>query len=134
MNEADRSHVDHAPAGNEPRQGLTRQLPPGTTIFAVEDVVRYVARAFGFRIETLKGKRRTRDVAEARDAAIYLLHGHTRMGWERMAEAVGRADHSTALIACRRAEKRREDDTWFRDVTDRLERELELKAKGEAAA
>jgi len=139
---ADRSYIDHnGPAqvkdrrwSDDARNGLAPALPPGTAIFDPDDVVAAVAPAFGLTVEDLRGPRRTRHVSEARDAAYYIIRRHVRMGFQRMAECMGRADHSGVVHAVRRAAKRRETDDWFRETIDRLERELELKAKGEAAA
>ncbi len=135
MSDADRGYVDFGgPSGDEPRQGLRRSLPEGTVLLVPEEVRRAVARAFGMRIATLMSKSKAAHVSEARDAVCYLVRKHSRMGLEQVAAVVGRNDHSTALHACRRAERRRQTDTWFLEITDELERKLVAQAGDGAAA
>jgi chromosomal replication initiation ATPase DnaA len=134
----DRPFVDFTPTEarplrSGPTNGIRHDLLPGTIIFGPDEVVRETALAFAMTPELLTSADRTRQVSEARDAAFYLLRQHTRLCLEQMSRALGRNDHSTSLRGYQRAAKRREADAWFREVTDRLERELEAKAKGAAA-
>ncbi len=139
---ADRSYVDHhqpteghdARHSNEPRHGLRPELPPGTLLFTPEAVRPAVAEAFQVDEARLLAPGRNRQVSEARDAAWWLLRRHSRAPLEELAKALGRNDHSTPLRGIQRCDERRAVDAWFRETTDRIERVLELKAKGVVAA
>jgi len=142
MTTADRSYVDHrnsaavkdARWSDEPRQGLRPELAPGTVLFTVEDVLTAVAPAFQFQTSDLLGRERTRSLVEARDVCCWLLRRHSRLSLLGIAKALGRTDHATTLRAIERCDAHRADDAWLRDTVDRIEREIEAKAKGEVAA
>jgi chromosomal replication initiation ATPase DnaA len=138
LSHADRGYIDrHQPAGavdarrsDEPRQGIRPLLPADTAMLEPEAVLVAVGKLFAIPVATLKGRDRTRHVSEARDAAYWLLRRHSRMPAVQMAKAFGRRDHTGALRAVGRCEERRATDGWFREATDRLERELVEQAQG----
>ncbi len=136
----DRPYLDHAPTGPaapaRARYGTGRyhsfELPAGAAIFAAEAVIAAVCAAFDVSETDLKKFDRRRSVAhvsEARKAAFYLLRRHTRMSTPAIIRAMGGRDHSAVVRGYEAALLRREMDAWFRETTDRLERELEEKAK-----
>lgn len=108
------------------------ELEPGTVIFEVDHVVAEVASVFTVARELLTarhGRRTPAHVFEARCAACWLIRRHSRHTVQRLSIALGFGDHTAAAKGYRRAEELRERDDWFRDVTDRIERLLEERAK-----
>lgn len=118
------------------RSGLTHDLAPGTVLLDPDDIVSGTAEAFNISVSDLRKEGRYRSlghVAEARYAGFWLLRRHTRLSSAQAARVMGGRDHSAAIKGVSRCEERRAADAWFREVTEKLERKLEEKAKGAAA-
>lgn len=132
----DRTYVDHGPAVSSAARcpsGLTHELAPGTVLLEPEEVVTGVSAALKVALPELRKEGRYRSaghVAEARYAAFWLLRRHTRLSLGAVARLLGGRDHSAVIRGIRRCEERRAADAWFREVTNKLERELEEKANG----
>ena len=54
-----------------------------------------VAAHFGLTVATLKGRSRTKDVANARQVAMYLLRAENDLSLPAIGELLGGRDHST---------------------------------------
>lgn len=74
-------------------------LLPGAAILAE------VTARHGVTLRALKGESLARDVTAARAEACWRLRNELGWSWARVAEAVGRWDHTTAIAAYRRYEQ-----------------------------
>ncbi len=90
----------------------------------VSAIRRLVADAWGVTGEDLASKRRTREVAVPRQAAMYLARELLGTPYKRIGRAFGGRDHSTVIHSVRTVEKRRKVDSVFRDRLDELAERL----------
>ncbi|EJY56795.1 chromosomal replication initiator protein DnaA [Alicyclobacillus hesperidum URH17-3-68] len=86
----------------------------------VNQVQKVVSDHYGLRIEDLRGKKRTRNIAFPRQIAMYLTRELTDMSLPRIGEAFGGRDHTTVMHACDRVAEEMEKDTDLRATIDRL--------------
>ncbi|MEZ4388974.1 MAG: chromosomal replication initiator protein DnaA [Candidatus Krumholzibacteriia bacterium] len=66
----------------------------------IADVMEVVADHFGFTVDQLKSKRRTQDLARARQLAMHLARDLTGASLNQIGRAFGGRDHSTVSYAC----------------------------------
>ncbi|MCA9387370.1 chromosomal replication initiator protein DnaA [Candidatus Dojkabacteria bacterium] len=65
----------------------------------VPKVLREVSKAFSVTVKDMKGPRRTKDVALARQVAMYILREEFNYKLEQVASLINRKDHTTVLHA-----------------------------------
>ena len=88
-------------------------------------VIVTVADYFLVNPKAIRGKTRTKNLAQARQMVFYLMRLLARMSFPEIGEAVGKKDHTTVMAGVRRiTEKRKEDKRVDQAATD-----LELKLK-----
>ncbi len=66
----------------------------------IADVIDVVADHFGFTVDQLKSKRRTQDLARARQTAMHLARDLTGASLNQIGRSFGGRDHSTVSHAC----------------------------------
>jgi chromosomal replication initiator protein len=76
-------------------RGMLEDLAPHRMPCAPAGVVRIVAEHFGLRIEDLTGRKRTKEIAGARQIAMYLLREENDLSLPAIGEQLGGRDHST---------------------------------------
>ncbi|GMA57313.1 chromosomal replication initiator protein DnaA [Alicyclobacillus sacchari] len=86
----------------------------------VNQVQKVISDHFGLRIDDLRGKKRTRNIAFPRQIAMYLTRELTDMSLPRIGEAFGGRDHTTVMHACDRVAEELEKDVDLRATIDRL--------------
>ncbi|KRW91174.1 chromosomal replication initiation protein [Alicyclobacillus tengchongensis] len=86
----------------------------------VNQVQKVVSDHYGLRIDDLRGKKRTRNIAFPRQIAMYLTRELTDMSLPRIGEAFGGRDHTTVMHACDRVAEEMEKDADLRATIDRL--------------
>src|SRR5690606_18161495 len=65
----------------------------------VPRVLKEVSKSFGIMVKDIKGERRTKEVALARQVAMYILREELNYKLEQVADFVNRQDHTTVLHA-----------------------------------
>ncbi|WAH37009.1 chromosomal replication initiator protein DnaA [Alicyclobacillus dauci] len=86
----------------------------------VSHVQKIIGDHFGLRMDDLKGKKRTRNMAFPRQIAMYLTRELTDMSLPRIGEAFGGRDHTTVLHACDRINEEIAKDPELKATIDRL--------------
>jgi len=90
----------------------------------IADVMTVVSKAHDLTVDQLKSKRRTQDLARARQIAMYLAREMTGASLNQIGRAFGGRDHSTVAHACQKINKDMAVDPRFRgsvrDLQDRL--------------
>ncbi len=90
----------------------------------IADVMTIVGDAHNFSDDQLKSKRRTQDLARARQIAMYLAREMTGASLNQIGRAFGGRDHSTVAHACQKIQKEVSADPRFRgsvrDLQDKL--------------
>ena len=90
----------------------------------IADVMKVVSDATDVSVDQLKSKRRTQDLARARQMAMYLSREMTGASLNQIGRAFGGRDHSTVAHACQKIGKDMGDDPRFRgyvlDLQDKV--------------
>lgn len=91
----------------------------------VMDIQKYVAQAYGVPPESLRGKRRTNTVANARQIAMYLTKELTTLTVVEIGRRFGNRDHSTVLHAVKKVRQLMAESAEVRSRIDQMKNELE---------
>ena len=83
-----------------------------------------VASFFAIKIEDLKGKKRTKNVAYPRQIAMYLCRELTDLSLPKVGEYFGGRDHTTVLHAQDKISKELETDPYLQDIIKKIKDEL----------
>ncbi|GEO27252.1 chromosomal replication initiator protein DnaA [Alicyclobacillus acidoterrestris] len=94
--------------------------PDRIRTITVSHVQKVIGDHFGLKIEDLKGKKRTRNIAFPRQIAMYLTRELTEMSLPRIGEAFGGRDHTTVLHACERVNEELQKDAELKATLERL--------------
>lgn len=73
-------------------------------VISVDKIIKYVADHFYLTPEDIRGKRRTRDIAFARQVAMYLARNLTELSLPKIGVEFGGRDHTTVLHAIKKIE------------------------------
>lgn len=88
------------------------------------EVQRMVAARFELPVESLRGKRRTNEIALARQTAMFLTKRLTSLTLVEIGRRFGNRDHSTVLHATSKIANRIKTDERFASLIDELMRSL----------
>jgi chromosomal replication initiator protein len=90
----------------------------------IADVMKVVSDVHDLTVDQLKSKRRTQDLARARQIAMYLAREMTGASLNQIGRAFGGRDHSTVSHACQKITGNMKSDPRFRgavlDIQDRV--------------
>jgi chromosomal replication initiator protein len=90
----------------------------------IADVMKVVSDVHDMTVDQLKSKRRTQDLARARQIAMYLAREMTGASLNQIGRAFGGRDHSTVSHACQKITGEMKGDPRFRgavlDIKDRV--------------
>ncbi len=89
-----------------------------------EKICQIVCHHFGLDPEQLNSQKRTRDIALARQVAMYLSKKYTKMSLSAIGSVIGKKNHATVLHACKTIENLMETDREFRQQMEELERRI----------
>jgi chromosomal replication initiator protein len=90
----------------------------------IADVMDVVANHFDFSVDQLKSKRRTQDLARARQVAMHLARELTGASLNQIGRAFGGRDHSTVSHACNLVKRWAGEDPQFRGVLKDLTHDI----------
>ncbi|MDI6728429.1 MAG: chromosomal replication initiator protein DnaA [Thermodesulfovibrionales bacterium] len=76
----------------------------------VETIQKAVCEYFGIKAQELKTKKRTKEVANARQIAMYIAKQLTQLSLSEIGRCFGGKDHATVIYACKQIEDRRSRD------------------------
>lgn len=79
----------------------------------VEYIQKTVCEYFGLKVQDIKAKKRTREIAFPRQVAMYLSKFLTDSSLNEIGKNFGGKDHSTVIHACKLIEERRKKDDEF---------------------
>ena len=90
----------------------------------IADVMTVVAEFCDVTVDQLKSKRRTQDLAQARQIAMFIAREMTGASLNQIGRAFGNRDHSTVSHACQKIQKDMTSNPRFRgsvrDIQDRI--------------
>ncbi len=90
----------------------------------IAEVMTVVSDAHDLSVDQLKSKRRTQDLARARQIAMYLAREMTGASLNQIGRAFGGRDHSTVAHACQKIQKEMGSDPRFRGAVRNLQDKL----------
>ena len=91
----------------------------------VLDIQKYAAQAYGVPPESLRGKRRTNTVANARQVAVYLTKELTTLTVVEIGRRFGNRDHSTVLHAVKKVRQMMTESPEVKQRIEQMKHELE---------
>ncbi len=77
------------------------QFSPAKAIVTLEDILKGVSDYMGVSVEQLRGQKRTKRIALARQIAMYLARNLTGCSLQHIGQFFGGRDHSTVVHACK---------------------------------
>lgn len=89
-----------------------------------EAIQKIVADYLGIKIQDIKAKKRTKEIANARQIAMYLIKQHTSLSLSEIGRMFGGKDHATVIYACKLVEEKKEKDENFRRFLDGINKKI----------
>ena len=86
----------------------------------LSDILKHVADEFDVHAKDLKGPRRTKDIAFARQVSMYILRTEYGYKLQKIAEIHNRKDHTTALHAIDKIESKIQTNLTLKDQIDNI--------------
>lgn len=118
--------LTHSPVSEDLAQDAlsdyVKALPVGPPDITM--IQRVTAKYFDVSVESLRGKRRTSQVAQARRAAMYLAKQRTGMTLVEIGKRFGNRDHSTVIYSLGRVNEELRTNETLRNLVQKIESEL----------
>jgi len=106
------------------KEVLRHTLKDNEKQVTVRNIQKAICDHFDVKISELKSKRRTKNLALARQMAMYLCRRFTATSYPAIGAEFGGRDHSTVIHASKTIARKAEDDPIIKATVDRLVRQL----------
>jgi len=93
----------------------------------VESIQKTICDYYNLKINDLKAKRRTKNIALPRQVAMYLARKHTATSFPIIGSKFGGRDHSTVIHAAKTIERKIKEDPQMQTTIEKLEKNLNIK-------
>jgi chromosomal replication initiator protein len=115
--------------GEKPSQEIAQKVidtiaPSKNKEVTTDGIKQIVARQFNVSINDLSGKRRTQNIALARQVAMYLCRKHTARSFPEIGALFGGRDHSTVIHAIKAVGERLQSDAELKTRIEVITSEL----------
>jgi len=90
----------------------------------VDLIQKAVCEYFGLKVQELKTKKRTKEVANARQIAMYLAKQLTQLSLSEIGRCFGGKDHATVIYACKQTADRRHRDENLNKSIENITKKL----------
>jgi len=100
-------------------------LPDENKPITIDLIQRAVCEALGIKVQDIKSKKRTKEIANARKIAMYITKKLTNLSLAEIGSAFGGKDHATVIYACKQIEKDRQKDEALSKLIDGIIRKLQ---------
>lgn len=87
----------------------------------IDHIVKVVCDYYNIDIDTFNSTKRTRDVAQARQVAMYLAKQHTKSPLTVIGSAIGGRNHATVLHSCKTVTDMMDTDKQFKAQIEEIE-------------
>ncbi|WDL99453.1 chromosomal replication initiator protein DnaA [Alicyclobacillus sp. ALC3] len=94
--------------------------PSQPKVITPQRIQKVIGDHFGLRMEDMKAKNRSKNVAFPRQIAMYLVRELTDLSLPRIGAEFGGRDHTTVLHACEKVSTELEKDPQLQDTVNRL--------------
>ena len=88
----------------------------------IESIVKIVCDYYNIELDTFNSAKRTRDVAQARQVAMYLAKQHTKAPLTVIGSSIGGRNHATVLHSCKAVADMMDTDKQFKLQIEEIER------------
>jgi chromosomal replication initiator protein len=102
------------------KEVLKDTIRNGTKEVTMEHILRKVASSYSLSTESLCSKRKTQEVALARQVAMYLARSLTNASLKSIGQNFGGRDHSTVIHACTQVAENLKEDHLFKLKVDSI--------------
>ena len=92
--------------------------------FTIEHIIKTICAHFGIKEQVLSSKSRAKEIATARQLAMYFAKQLTDLPYKQIGIAIGNRDHSTVLYACKTVAKQIETDEKTKETVLEIENEI----------
>jgi chromosomal replication initiator protein len=92
----------------------------------VDMILKVISDYFGIKVVEIKGKKRTKEIANARQIAMYISKQLTELSLSDIGRAFGGKDHATVIYACRMIEEKRLSDENLNKGIENMIRKLKV--------
>jgi len=90
----------------------------------VEGIMKSVAEHYGMKVQDMKARKRSRDVAVPRQVAMFIARELTGASLSEIGKTIGGKDHATVIYACKQIAGKRARDESFNRMMDSLVNKL----------
>lgn len=118
------SSLSGSPVNLDMAKALLRDFIQEEKPLNVEAIMKSVAEYFGIRVQDLKARKRTRDIALPRQIAMYLARELTGSSLSDIGKHLGGKDHATVIYAGKQIESKRGRDDDFNRMIETLTNRL----------
>lgn len=102
-------------------EGRFNDLPQFAPVTrSIHDIVVMAAQVWGVSVSDIYGPSRLAMFSEPRQAVMWVAKQSLPISLERIGDALGKRDHTTIMHGVRQADRLRERDHSYREVTDRM--------------
>ena len=88
----------------------------------IDNIVKIVCDYYGIELDTFNSAKRTRDVAQARQVAMYLSKQHTKSPLTVIGSSIGGRNHATVLHSCKAVADMMDTDKQFKSQIEEIEK------------
>ncbi len=88
----------------------------------IEHIIEVVCQHLNLDRERFNSSERTREIAQARQVAMYLAHEHTKAPLTAIGSAIGGRNHATVLHSCKAVSNLMETDKMFRMQVETIQK------------
>nr|WP_262494302.1 chromosomal replication initiator protein DnaA [Flammeovirga pacifica] len=96
----------------------------------IEFIQQIVSEYFSISVDELKSKTRKKDIAQARQIAMYFSKEYTKEPLKSIGNQFGGRDHSTVVHASKAVTKRTASDALYNRILEELLDQMNIKSKG----
>jgi chromosomal replication initiator protein len=92
----------------------------------IEGIVKAVSDHFGVKPADIKGKKRTKEIVNARQIAMYISKQLTPLSLSDIGRAFGGKDHATVIYSCKQIEDKRSSDENLNKCIENIVRKIKV--------
>lgn len=93
--------------------------------YSIENIQEVITNKYNINLDTLVGKSRKKEIAEARMSAMYLARNYTNLSLKSIGLYFGGRDHSTVVHACKWVENHLDSSDEFKRRFDHIKKEFD---------
>jgi len=102
------------------RRVLRDLLHEEVKVVSVEDIQKHIANYYNIRLQDMRSKKRSRNIAFPRQVAMYCSKVMTSLSLPEIGECFGGRDHTTVLYAARKIDNLQQQDEGFKNEIERM--------------